>query len=39
MIWHANTVMPVYKPAKAIKVDIKTTTKADTPVCHRSVGN
>jgi len=36
--YYANTVMPVYKPAKAIKAEIKTTTKADTPVCHISVG-
>jgi hypothetical protein len=38
MFYYANTVMPVYKPAKAIKAEIKTTTKADTPVCHISVG-
>ncbi len=38
MFYYANTVLPVYKPAKAIKAEIKTTTKADTPVCHISVG-
>ncbi len=38
MTYYANTVLPVYKPAKAIKADIRMTTKADTPVCHISVG-
>jgi len=36
--YYANTVMPVFKPAKAIKAEIRTTTMAGTPVCHISVG-
>jgi hypothetical protein len=38
MFYYADTVLPIYKPAKAIKAEIRTTTKADTPVCHISVG-
>lgn len=38
MFYYGNTTMPMYTPKKAIKVDIKHHTKADTPVCHVSVG-
>lgn len=38
MFYYANTVLPVFKPAKAIKAEIKSKTKADSPVCHISVG-
>jgi hypothetical protein len=38
MFFYANTVLPVFKPAKGRWAEIKNTTKADTPVCHISVG-
>jgi hypothetical protein len=38
MFYYAETVLPVYTPAKAMKAEIKHKTKADSPVCHISVG-
>ena len=38
MFYYANTVLPVFKPAKGTWAEIKRTTKADTPMCHISVG-
>ena len=38
MFYYANTVLPVFKPAKGKWAEIKNTTKADTPVCHISIG-
>ena len=38
MAYYAYTTMPVYKPKKAIISDIKSATKAGTPLCHISVG-
>jgi hypothetical protein len=36
--YYANTVLPVYKPVKAIKAEITKKTMAGSPVCHISVG-
>ena len=38
MFYYADTVLPVFKPAKGKWAEIKNTTKAGTPVCHISVG-
>ncbi len=38
MFYYANTVLPVFKPASGKWAQIKSTTKADTPMCHISVG-
>jgi hypothetical protein len=38
MFYYANTVLPVFKPAKVKYAEIKKTTKADTPMCHISIG-
>lgn len=38
MFYYANTMLPIYRPASPIKAEIRTTTKAYTPVCHISVG-
>ncbi|MHB8835435.1 MAG: C-GCAxxG-C-C family (seleno)protein [Candidatus Methylomirabilia bacterium] len=38
MFYYSDTVLPVFKPAKGKWAEIKNTTKADTPVCHISVG-
>jgi hypothetical protein len=36
--WYANNELPIYKPAKAIKADIKNVSKSDSPLCHISTG-
>lgn len=38
MFYYANTVLPVFKPAAAKWAQIRSTTKADTPMCHVSIG-
>jgi hypothetical protein len=38
MAYYANTTLPVYKPKKVVIANIKSRTKAETPLCHVSVG-
>jgi hypothetical protein len=38
MFYYANTVLPVFKPATGKWAEIRSTTKADTPMCHVSIG-
>lgn len=38
MAYYANTTLPVFKPSKVIIAEIKSATKAGTPLCHVSVG-
>jgi hypothetical protein len=38
MFHYASTVLPTFKPAKGKWAEIRSTTRAETPVCHISVG-
>jgi len=38
MAYYAYTNLPVYKPEKIVITDIKSRSKAETPLCHVSVG-